>query len=206
MTAYVHPLPGAVDAHNFGEQRPGHVHAGDDLSAPLGTPVLAVTDGTVTLRPLNGAAGNTIWLTDQAGNVYKYFHLSAFSVVPGAHVRAGQPIGKVGSTGRSTGPHLHFEYHPGGGAAVDPSPILNGATVTASTSTTVPTATASVNVPGLPFDPTLLVNPRTWLRVVMVVGGAGLTLLGVTVIVRETKAGRQLTDAGIEAAKLAAVA
>lgn len=129
---YVHPLPGMTrDSNNFGQQRATHIHQGNDMSAPEGSPLLAVTNGTITLKPNNGAAGNTVHLTAPNGDVFKYFHImpNGFLVANGQSVVAGQPIAKVGNTGRSYGPHLHFQYHPGGGAAVNPAPILAGAEV-----------------------------------------------------------------------------
>ena len=204
---FVHPLPGGTDARNFGQDRGDHIHAGTDISAPSGTPLLACVDGVVTVKPWNGAAENTIDLRSDAGDLFRYFHLSSFDVRSGQRVTAGQQIGRVGSTGRSTGPHLHFEYHPGGGAPADPSPLLAGGSLPAggaprgATDLPVP-----VPVPGVPtVDVGLLANPRTWLRVTEVLGGAVLLALGLVLIVQETKVGRALTSAAVDAGKVAAL-
>ena len=85
------------------------LHTGQDLAAPTGTPVYAATAGRVTVAGLHGTAGNQVILDHSGGVQSVYDHLSVISVPIGAQVRAGQLLGHVGSTGRSTGPHLHFE-------------------------------------------------------------------------------------------------
>jgi hypothetical protein len=91
-------------------------HHGIDIFAPLGAPLLAVTDGTVYSVGWNDIGGNRLWLRDNRGNEYYYAHLSAFSplAVNGAIVRAGDVLGFLGNTGDAEGtpPHLHFEIHP----------------------------------------------------------------------------------------------
>jgi murein DD-endopeptidase MepM/ murein hydrolase activator NlpD len=94
-------------------------HTGLDFAAPTGTPVRAVADGVVVSAGWDGAYGNKIVVRHADGTTTWYCHLSAY-VVRGGAVKAGQVIGKVGSTGNTTGPHLHLEVHPGGGDAVDP--------------------------------------------------------------------------------------
>jgi hypothetical protein len=93
-------------------------HHGNDVFAPLGAPVLAVTDGTLFLVGWNDVGGNRLWLRDAAGNEFYYAHLSAFSPLAqdGAQVKAGDVVGFVGTTGDAVGtpPHLHFEIHPRG--------------------------------------------------------------------------------------------
>jgi len=98
-------------------------HNGTDFHATFGTPVYAVLGGTVQTKPNYGGAGNAILVTLADGNQMHYFHLSKFAVDDGATVQAGDLIGYVGSTGNSTGPHLHFEIVIGG-TPVDPVPIL----------------------------------------------------------------------------------
>jgi murein DD-endopeptidase MepM/ murein hydrolase activator NlpD len=99
------------------------LHTGQDLGAPLGTPVYAAAAGRVTTAGLNGTAGNQIIL-DHDGTVQSvYDHLSVIGVPVGARVRAGQLLGRVGSTGRSTGAHLHFEIRLRG-QPIDPVPFL----------------------------------------------------------------------------------
>ena len=116
------PLPGAAYANDFGAPRTGHTHEGNDMFAPTGTPELAVVNGNVTYGD-GGAGGMGAYIAGDDGNRYVYFHLSQY-VGPPRHVTAGEVIGKAGATGDATGPHLHFEIHPGGGPAVDPYPTL----------------------------------------------------------------------------------
>ena len=91
-------------------------HHGNDVFAPAGAPVLAVTDGTLFLVGWNDIGGNRLWLRDTEGNEFYYAHLSAFSPLAynGSRVRAGDVIGFVGASGDAVGtpPHLHFEIHP----------------------------------------------------------------------------------------------
>jgi len=116
------PLPGAAYAKDFGAPRSGHTHQGNDMFAPTGTPELAVVNGNVTYGD-GGGGGMGAYIAGDDGNRYVYYHLSQY-VGPPRHVTAGEVIGKVGSTGDATGPHLHFEIHPAGGPAADPYPTL----------------------------------------------------------------------------------
>lgn len=90
-------------------------HPGYDLAAPIGTPVYAADSGFVEVVGWdNSGYGNMILLNHGNGFVTRYAHLSAFNVEPGQSVKKGAMIGRVGSTGHSTGPHLHFEVIFGG--------------------------------------------------------------------------------------------
>ena len=93
-------------------------HHGEDIFAPLGAPLLAVTDGTIFSVGWNELGGYRLWLLDRQGNQFYYAHLSAYSplAVNGREVKAGDVIGFLGNTGqaRTTPPHLHFEIHPVG--------------------------------------------------------------------------------------------
>ena len=89
------------------------MHKGTDFGAPIGTPIYAAGDGTVSWAAMKGPNGNlTVILHDNGWQTF-YLHQSAFAdgVVAGARVHQGQTIGYVGTTGRSTGPHLHYEMH-----------------------------------------------------------------------------------------------
>ncbi|MBP9204770.1 MAG: peptidoglycan DD-metalloendopeptidase family protein [Kofleriaceae bacterium] len=101
-------------------------HLGQDIAAPTGAPVVAAAAGTVVRAEAAGTYGNLIVVDHGDGMTTRYAHLSEISVEVGAKVEAGVAIGKVGSTGRSTGPHLHFEVRQDG-TAVDPRPYLTGA-------------------------------------------------------------------------------
>lgn len=90
------------------------LHAGVDFAAPSGTPIHAVTDGTVTFAGRHGGHGNFVKLAHNGGLGTGYAHMSRIAVSPGERVRRGQVIGYVGSTGLSTGPHLHYEVYRGG--------------------------------------------------------------------------------------------
>lgn len=99
-------------------------HRGNDFGAPEGTPLTAVSDGTIRVIPNNGGAGNTVEIHHANGVVTKYFHLSRFGKLKSGKIKQGQVLGYVGTTGTSTGPHLHFEVHKNGNA-VDPWPYLS---------------------------------------------------------------------------------
>ena len=111
-------------------------HHGDDLFAPLGTPVVAVATGKLSLVGWNKLGGWRVWLTDNKGNSFYYAHLAAYArwILTHRNVRAGQVVGFLGRTGDAftTPPHLHFEIHPhqpafvklGYDGAVDPTTYL----------------------------------------------------------------------------------
>lgn len=98
------------------------LHTGIDFPVSQGTPVMAATDGTVRTQ-WNDAYGNMVILTAPDGTETWYCHLSSTKIRSGT-VKAGDVMAYSGSSGNSTGPHLHFEVHPGGGEAVDPTPWL----------------------------------------------------------------------------------
>lgn len=99
-------------------------HTGLDFAAPSGTPIYAVTNGTVTSAGFDGAYGNKTVITLEDGTELWFCHQTAFNVSVGDTVRTGELIGYVGSTGHVTGPHLHLEVRPGGGDPVDPDAAL----------------------------------------------------------------------------------
>ncbi len=107
------PLEGRVTS-SYGERQDpingeGAFHAGIDIAAPYGTPVRAAADGDVTNAAMGSGYGREVTLNHGHDVSTVYGHLSAMSVVPGEHVTRGQIIGFVGQSGRSTGPHLHYE-------------------------------------------------------------------------------------------------
>ncbi len=135
---YVFPVFGPASfGDTFGGPRAdvsGGWHHGEDIFSPLGTPLLAVADGTIFSVGWNDIGGWRVWLRDRAGNEFYYAHLSAYSplAVNGRQVKAGDVIGFMGKTGDAefSPVHLHFEIHPvsllarGYDGAVAPYPFL----------------------------------------------------------------------------------
>lgn len=125
------PLAGRATrvSSGFGTARPnGRRHSGLDYAAPEGTPVVAPAGGRV-IRAWNDTAnggGNSVLIRHADGSTSGYAHLASFNVRPGDEIEAGKPIGAVGNTGRSTGPHLHFTYRDPSGRRVDPSTLQFG--------------------------------------------------------------------------------
>jgi murein DD-endopeptidase MepM/ murein hydrolase activator NlpD len=95
------------------------IHRGLDISARRGTPVIAPADGVVVFTGLSGGLGKTIRIAHGLGYTTVYGHLDTIEVEPGEEVRRGAKIGTLGNSGRSTGPHLHYEVHVDG-EAVNP--------------------------------------------------------------------------------------
>jgi murein DD-endopeptidase MepM/ murein hydrolase activator NlpD len=130
------PLPGSFDwggqGSRFGAPRSGHMHQGQDLAAPEGTPVVAPRGGMIEAvqYQAHGAGHYVVLDGAEEDRDYVFMHLrdGSIRVREGQRVRTGQRIGDVGSTGRSTGPHLHFEIWVGGwyagGSPIDPLPLL----------------------------------------------------------------------------------
>jgi murein DD-endopeptidase MepM/ murein hydrolase activator NlpD len=124
--ALTRPVNGAITS-GFGPRRHPilgyrRMHAGLDFKAGYGAPIFAVTDGTVAYAGRKGGYGNFVQLNHGGGLATGYGHMSRFAVSPGSRVRRGQIIGYVGSTGLSTGPHLHYELYRGG-RAVNPASV-----------------------------------------------------------------------------------
>ncbi|HSF26657.1 MAG TPA: M23 family metallopeptidase [Actinomycetes bacterium] len=126
---WVMPVSGARMSASFGEGGGlwANRHTGQDFAAPSGTPVRAVGDGTIVSAGWDGAFGRKIVIRHRDGTQTWYCHLSSFTRTSGT-VKAGQQIGRVGSTGNTTGPHLHFEVHPGGGDPINPLSWLRART------------------------------------------------------------------------------
>lgn len=122
--AWVPPLHTLRPTSSFG-YRWGRLHAGEDFSTPIGTPVHAMSSGTVTAVTYNPTSGHRVEIEYWDGTVSYYFHLTSAAVAKGQSVAPGQVVAYSGNTGRSTGPHLHLEIHPGGGAPINPMPWLS---------------------------------------------------------------------------------
>jgi murein DD-endopeptidase MepM/ murein hydrolase activator NlpD len=120
------PVPGVVSS-DFGLRRHPilgytRMHKGLDFTAGYGTPILAATDGVVAAAGWAGGYGQQVRLSHAGGITTSYSHMSRIIAEPGSHVRQGQLIGYVGSSGLSTGPHLHYELHVNG-VPVDPASV-----------------------------------------------------------------------------------
>lgn len=111
----------------------GRVHPAIDLAGRLGSPVLATTRGqTVTFSGWYGGYGKAVMTRDREGRTHLYAHLSSVSVRPGMMLAQGETLGALGSTGFSTGPHVHYEVKDAGGRHIDPAKLLfPGLTVSA---------------------------------------------------------------------------
>ncbi len=124
----IFPVEGGRLTSNFGTRiDPFHgrlkEHHGLDIAAPSGTPIRATLDGTVTYAGDRGGYGNLVILRHADGTETRYGHCSSLKVREGDRIQAGQTVATVGSTGRSTGPHLHFEVRKEG-KILDPAEWL----------------------------------------------------------------------------------
>ena len=131
VSGFVFPVaePHSFDS-TFGAPRSGgRQHQGNDIFAPVGTPLYATERGVIADMGTNTLGGIKLWVIGESGTHYYYAHLHHFAedVRDGMVVEAGDVVGYVGNTGnaRTTPPHLHFEIHPNGGGAVDPYPLLS---------------------------------------------------------------------------------
>lgn len=129
-SGFINPLPGGRRTSGFGTRKNPfdgkyfHFHTGVDIACPIGSKVAAARDGTVVSVGLEGGYGNLVVLRHDH-NYYTYYgHLSGAKVKPGDVVKAGDIIASSGNTGRTTGPHLHFEVRRGGNP-VNPGMLLN---------------------------------------------------------------------------------
>ena len=112
------PVTGFISS-SFGSRmspfgRGPQFHKGLDISNRIGTPIIAPADGTVILAGPDGAYGNSVELNHGGGIVTKYAHMQRAIVKPGEWVKRGQVLGYIGLTGRTTGPHLHYEVRLNG--------------------------------------------------------------------------------------------
>jgi murein DD-endopeptidase MepM/ murein hydrolase activator NlpD len=134
--SHVFPIAGAHTfggaGSRFGVPRSGHRHGGQDMPAKAGTPLVAVTNGVVSWKRYQaGGAGHYVVIRGDDRYDYVYMHMqSATPLAVGQRVKVGRQVGRVGSTGASSGPHLHFEIWPQGwysskaSAPIDPLPQL----------------------------------------------------------------------------------
>jgi murein DD-endopeptidase MepM/ murein hydrolase activator NlpD len=149
---FLNPVPGRAVDSPFGLRRlpwelHGRLHAGVDIAGPRGTPIVAACDGVVTRAGTNAGYGNFVEVAHEGGLTTLYGHLgkAAATAIPGAALKAGDTLGFMGSTGSSTGPHLHFEVRNG---ETPLNPVLfMGKTFAALTD--LPIAAAAVVPPGV---------------------------------------------------------
>ena len=120
--SYIWPTKG-VFTSGFG-WRWGRMHQGIDIANKVGTPVFAAKDGIVTYAGWRGAYGYLVEIAHGGGSTTRYAHNSQILVRSGQFIPQGATISKMGSTGRSTGPHLHFEIRKKGGLAMNPVTLL----------------------------------------------------------------------------------
>jgi len=128
---YTRPARGTTSSCYGG--RWGVTHLGVDIAAPIGTPVYAATAGTVMRAGAATGFGLAVYIRGDDGAVTVYGHVNEYYVSTGERVSAGEQIAEVGNRGQSTGPHLHFEVHPGGAlysGAVDPVPWMRSRGIT----------------------------------------------------------------------------
>ncbi len=125
LAAPLDPLPegGRFGSRRIINGRRRSPHGGSDHSVAAGTPVLAAADGVVVLVAEHFFSGHSVFLDHGDGLISMYFHLSRVDVAEGRQTRRGERLGAVGSTGRATGPHLHFGVR-WRGARVDPALLL----------------------------------------------------------------------------------
>ncbi len=125
FAAPLEPLPkgGRFGSRRIINGQPRSPHGGTDYPAPEGAPVFAAGDGTVAMVADQFFGGNAVFVDHGDGLITMYMHLSRVDVREGQPVRRGEPLGVVGSTGRATGPHLHFGVR-WRGARVDPALLL----------------------------------------------------------------------------------
>lgn len=123
LEGYIWPAQGVLTS-GYG-WRWGRMHAGIDIAGPIGTPVVAAGVGVVVYARWNeGGYGNLVEIQHPDGSITRYAHNDRILVHEGQRVEAGQQISEMGSTGYSTGPHLHFEIHPPGQGAQNPIAYL----------------------------------------------------------------------------------
>ncbi len=128
-TGFAYPIQGRTTVGDGFRDRGGR-HQGVDLLAACGTPLIAISAGTVTMRDSGGKAGRHVAITAADGTEWLYMHLRDVVVHTGDQLAAGSPVGSVGDSGNATTCHLHLEQRPApgrnaGAAAVDPETLLD---------------------------------------------------------------------------------
>lgn len=180
-------------------------HTGIDIGCRAGSPIYAAHDGAVILAGWAGAYGNTVEIRANDSLITSYHHMSKIAVNKGQNVSAGKVIGYIGSTGMSTGPHLHFEIRVNG-KDVNPNPYLSGA-VTIDQISTGSSQAGFAEVFAFPgkllgvFE--WLGETKNWYRVGMVLGGAVLLLITFVGVAKATVMGKTAAKSVANAGKKA---
>lgn len=194
MSALIWPLTSYTLSSPYGS-RSGGFHYGDDLAAPLNTPIHASGDGTVAAA--GSASGFGDWIVidhiisgQKVSTVYGHMYPSGLHVHAGQIVKQGDHIADVGANGEATGPHCHFEVWPGGrltgGHAVDPASMVNGSAANPGDNLSVETVGNPASVLNPISDAKMIagiwdffkfiLNPHNWWRVFLFL--VGLAILG----------------------------
>lgn len=157
----------------------GRRHEGVDIFASRGTPVVAVTDGTITRTGNQGLGGKQVWLRDGIlGNSYYYAHLDSILTEGGKQVKTGDTLGRIGNTGNAAGgpTHLHFGIYTAGGA-VDPYPYIRKRPVQASASTVkmpeeqwIKAGTNLRSGPGMKYESLMLISDKVPAKILTAFG------------------------------------
>lgn len=173
--------------------RNGKLHAGMDIAAPIGAVIVAAADGVVEAAGWNGGYGNYVRINHGkigagATLTTAYGHMSKIECTIGTRVAGGQLIGRVGSTGDSTGPHCHFEVRLNGNP-VNPAPWLTGALTVdiqtaASTATTAGFGSTVGDITGLIKS---VLDGSLWVRLIMIAAGFLFMLFGVLALIGKSK-------------------
>jgi murein DD-endopeptidase MepM/ murein hydrolase activator NlpD len=130
MTPSLWPVDGSLESGFGGRRNPFggrsfEFHTGQDIDAPWGAPVVAAASGKIVIAGWQHGYGQVVYIDHGSGLTTRYGHLSQIGVKVGQTISRGEVLGRVGSTGRSTGPHLHYEVRINDNA-VDPLPYLTG--------------------------------------------------------------------------------
>lgn len=187
----------------YGVKNPRYVsgrHTGIDIACINGSPIRASHDGAITHAGWNGPYGNQVKVT--AGEVETWYnHLSKITVRKGQNVSAGTLLGYEGSTGQSTGPHLHLELRING-KHTDPMPYLKGQDIQQTGNTVTPAGVFEIPTQIIHAFK-MLASGNTWLRVGMMLGGLLLVLLALVGMARMQILGKQALGKVVKGAKSA---
>jgi len=201
------PASCKVVTQRFGNPSARYVsgrHTGIDIGCTSGSPIYAAHDGIVEFAGWNGAYGNEVRIRYNDALLTSYHHMSRTAAYAGDRVSAGKVIGYIGSTGNSTGPHLHFEVRENG-KAVDPVPYLSGGAVVpiGAVNANSPLVPDAVEAPWKAFTGVMdwLAESKNWYRIGLVFAGFVLVLIAVVGMAKTQALGKVAGNAVTGAAK-----